>query len=68
MEPASATQQDQFDLLRDTGNDRREMTEEEEAALLEAEFGPADDEGIYGRPPATDDPPPAGGQPTSAAQ
>ena len=68
VEPASATQQDQFDLLQDTGNDRREMTEEEEAALLEGEFGPADDEGIYGRPPATDDPPPSGGRPTSAAQ
>jgi hypothetical protein len=56
-EPESATQQDQFDLLEDTENDRREMTEEEEAALLEEEFGKPDDEGIYGRPSEPDDPP-----------
>ena len=55
-EPESATQQEQFDLLTDTGNGLKDMTEEEEAALLEAEFGPADAHGIYGAPPASDDP------------
>ncbi|MFL6154095.1 MAG: hypothetical protein ACJ72B_17080 [Ornithinibacter sp.] len=54
-EPATATQQDQFDLLRDTGNGLKDMTEQEEADLLEAEFGPADANGIYGAPPASDD-------------
>ncbi len=63
-EPASATQQDQFDLLAETGNDRRDMTEEEEAELLEAEFGPADDDGIYGAPP----PDPSEGVPVGTSQ
>jgi hypothetical protein len=49
-EPEGATQEEQYDLLRETGNDRRDMTEEEEAHLLEAEFGPADADGIYGAP------------------
>ncbi len=56
-EPESATQRDQLDLMEDTGNDRQDMTEDEEAELLEAEFGPADDDGIYGAPPASPDPP-----------
>ncbi len=55
-EPATATQQDQFDLLTDTGNGLKDMTEAEEAELLEAEFGPADADGIYGAPPVSDDP------------
>ena len=65
-EPESATQQDQLNLLEDTGNDRQDMTEDEEAELLEAEFGPPDDDGIYGAPPAAPDPPgraPAGAAP-----
>lgn len=61
-EPPDATQQDQFDLITDTGNDRKDMTEEEEAELLEAEFGQPDDAGIYGAPPASDDEP-SGGDP-----
>ena len=55
-EPATATQQDQFDLLTDTGNGRKDLTEQEEADLLEAEFGPPDADGIYGAPPAASDP------------
>ena len=55
-EPPEATQQDQFDLIEDTENDRKDMTEEEEAELLAAEFGPPDDAGIYGAPPASADP------------
>ena len=68
-EPPEATQQDQFDLIEDTVNDRRDMTEEEEAELLAMEFGPANAAGIYGAPAVTDDPadesptPPAGPQP-----
>jgi hypothetical protein len=49
-EPEGASQQDQYDLLRETGNERRDMTEEEEAGHLEEEFGPADADGIYGAP------------------
>jgi hypothetical protein len=49
-EPEGASQQDQYDLLRETGNERRDMTEEEEAGLLEEEFGQADADGIYGAP------------------
>jgi hypothetical protein len=49
-EPEGATQQDQYDLLRETGNERRDMTAEEEAGHLEDEFGPADEAGIYGAP------------------
>lgn len=60
-EPPDATQQDQFDLIEDTVNDRKDMTEDEEAELLASEFGPADADGIYGAPPAADDDPPAGG-------
>src|SRR6266540_4000263 len=37
-------------LINETGNDRQDMTEEEEASLLEGEFGPADHHGIYGAP------------------
>ncbi|WP_299442093.1 hypothetical protein [uncultured Phycicoccus sp.] len=65
-EPDSATQQDQLNLLEDTGNDRQDMTEDEEAELLEAEFGPPDDDGIYGAPPAAPEQPgraPAGTAP-----
>lgn len=49
-EPEGDTQQEQADLLRETGNERRDMTEEEEAGLLEEEFGPADADGTYGAP------------------
>ena len=49
-EPEDATQQDQFDQLSETVNDRRDMSEEEEAELLQAEFGPPDATGIYGAP------------------
>jgi hypothetical protein len=49
-EPEGATQQEQYDLLRETGNERRDMTEEEEAAHLEAEFGPPGAAGLYGAP------------------
>ena len=55
-EPATATQQEQIDLLTESGNGLKDMTEEEEAELLEAEFGPPDANGIYGAPPASDDP------------
>jgi hypothetical protein len=47
-EPDGATQDEQLGLLRDTSNDREDMTEEEEARLLEQEFGPADEHGVYG--------------------
>ena len=60
-EPPSATQQDQFDLLEDTVNDRKDMTEDEEAELLHAEFGAPDEAGIYGAPPASDEAPGEGG-------
>ncbi len=49
-EPEDATQEHQFQLIRETGNHRGDMTEDEEARLLEAEFGPADHDGIYGAP------------------
>lgn len=47
-EPDGATQDQQLELIRDTSNDREDMTEEEEARLLEEEFGPADEHGVYG--------------------
>lgn len=49
-EPDAATQQDQFDQLRDTGNARKDQSEDEEAELLEKEFGAPDAQGIYGAP------------------
>ena len=49
-EPDDATQDDQYALINETGNDREDMTEEEEAGLLVGEFGPADHHGIYGAP------------------
>jgi hypothetical protein len=49
-EPDDATQLDQLALLRETGNERRDVDEEEEARLLQAEFGPPDPRGIYGAP------------------
>ena len=49
-EPDDATQEEQLGLLRDTSNDREDMTEDEEARLLEQEFGPADEHGVYGAP------------------
>jgi hypothetical protein len=49
-EPDDATQLDQLALLRETGNERRDVDEDEEARLLEAEFGPPDPQGIYGAP------------------
>ena len=65
-EPEDATQQDQFDQLRDTINDRHDMSEEEEAELLEAEFGPPDADGIYGAPAGGGDAPSAGENPPPA--
>jgi hypothetical protein len=62
-EPEGATQQDQFDQLRDTGNARRDMTEEEEADLLQAEFGAPNASGIYGAPAGG--PSPSGAVPPS---
>jgi hypothetical protein len=47
-EPDGDTQLVQLGLLRETGNERRELDEDEEARLLEAEFGPPDSQGIYG--------------------
>jgi hypothetical protein len=47
-EPDGATQDQQLELIRDTSNDREDMTEEEEARLLEEEFDPADEHGVYG--------------------
>lgn len=47
-EPENALQEEQYRLLRETGNERRDLTEQEEAALLRQEFGPPDDRGIYG--------------------
>lgn len=47
-EPDDATQQDQLALLRETGNERRELDEADEAKLLQDEFGPPDARGIYG--------------------
>jgi hypothetical protein len=49
-EPDDATQLDQLALLRETGNERQDVDEEEEARLLQAEFGPPDPRGIYGAP------------------
>ena len=49
-EPDGDTQQVQLGLLRETGNERRDLDEDEEAKLLEAEFGPPDSQGIYGAP------------------
>jgi hypothetical protein len=49
-EPDEATQLDQLALLRETGNERQDVDEEEEARLLQAEFGPPDPRGIYGAP------------------
>jgi hypothetical protein len=49
-EPDDATQQDQLALLRETGNERRELDEADEAKLLQDEFGPPDARGIYGAP------------------
>jgi hypothetical protein len=46
-EPEGATQEDQLALLRESGNARDEVTEDEEARMLEAEFGPPDASGIY---------------------
>ncbi|WP_406832228.1 hypothetical protein ABEG17_05210 [Pedococcus sp. KACC 23699] len=63
-EPDGATQQDQFDQLRDTGNARADQTESEEAELLEKEFGPANASGIYGAP-TTDGPVPAADGPAA---
>ena len=51
-EPEDATQEDQFQLLRDTGNERVDQTEDEEAELLKAEFGEPDAQGIYQPPDA----------------
>jgi hypothetical protein len=49
-EPDGDTQQVQLGLLRETGNERRDIDENEEAKFLEAEFGPPDAQGIYGAP------------------
>ena len=55
-EPENASQEDQFQLLRETGNERRDMTEAEEAGLLQDEFGPPDARGIYGAPASEERP------------
>jgi hypothetical protein len=47
-EPSGASQEDQYELLRETGNERQDMTEDEEASLLEDEFGPPNADGVYG--------------------
>ncbi|GAA4727358.1 hypothetical protein GCM10025782_27440 [Pedococcus ginsenosidimutans] len=61
-EPDDATQQDQYDQLRETDNSRKDQSEAEEAELLEKEFGPPDARGIYGAPvPAAGAPPTDGG-------
>jgi hypothetical protein len=49
-EPENASQEDQYQLLHETGNERQDMTEEEEAGLLHEEFGSPDERGIYGAP------------------
>jgi hypothetical protein len=52
-EPEGLTQQDQLRRLREEGEHEDvwfDMTEEEEARLLEAEFGPPDENGIYRAP------------------
>ena len=49
-EPGDLTQQDQLDALREEGpheDARFDMTEEEEMELLEAEFGPPDENGVF---------------------
>jgi hypothetical protein len=51
-EPEGATQEDQFKLLKETGNERVDQTEDEEAELLKAEFGEPDAQGIYQPPNA----------------
>lgn len=61
-EPDDATQQDQYDQLRESDNARKDQSEAEEAELLEEEFGPPDARGIYGAPV-----PGAGAVPTKAA-
>jgi hypothetical protein len=55
-EPENASQEDQYRLLRETGNERRDMTEQEEAGLLQEVFGPPDEKGIYGAPPIEEKP------------
>ncbi len=49
-EPEGATQAQQYALLRDTGNERQDMDEHEEAQLLQDEFGRPDAQGIYRGP------------------
>jgi len=52
-EPEGLTQQDQLNAIREEGEHPDvwfDMTEEEEARLLEAEFGPPDENGIYRAP------------------
>jgi hypothetical protein len=72
-EPEEATQEDQFKLLRETGNERVEQTEDEENELLKAEFGDPDAHGIYQPPDAAPpadppaDPPAAPGAGESTA-
>ena len=51
QEPEDASQENQLDLLRETGNERMDMDEEEEGHLLQEEFGSPDEHGIYGAPP-----------------
>jgi hypothetical protein len=47
-EPEEGSQEKQFALLAETGNDRRDMDEQEEARLLQDEFGAPDAQGVYG--------------------
>lgn len=51
-EPDGLTQQDQLNAIREEEHSDVwfDMTEEEEARLLEAEFGPHDEDGIYRAP------------------
>ena len=52
-EPEGLTQQDQLDALRKEGEHedaRFDMTEEEEMELLDAEFGPPGDDGVFRAP------------------
>ena len=65
-EPEDASQEDQYALLRDTGNERHDMSEDEEARLLEEEFGPPDADGVYGAPAEMTDE--QGGQPGDQAR
>lgn len=58
-EPEGFTQEDQLKMLREEGEHDDvwfDMTEEEEAHLLEAEFGPPDDSGIYRAPEGGEEP------------